>query len=158
EKFRQVIHGYSRVCFDTPYLRRFKVPDLFPPFLLLPHTGDFRIYFQHDLASSWGPNLGSGLVFQLPSQRGVQRPPDYSNLISNYSEFQHFKFSTPNSLGFHIDEWFVLPVIQKSWSGPAVNVPLKKDVWINPRIPKRFCNRIRSFFHLDTSINMWECY
>ncbi|GBM39122.1 hypothetical protein AVEN_162641-1 [Araneus ventricosus] len=105
-------------------MRRFKVPDLLPPALFLPHTGDFRVYFLSDLASSRGPDLGSGFVFPLPSHRGVERPSEYSNLISNYSEFQHFQFSTPNFIGFYIDERFFFPVFQKSWRGTVVNVPL----------------------------------
>ncbi|GBN21717.1 hypothetical protein AVEN_204711-1 [Araneus ventricosus] len=60
----------------------------------------FRGYFQHVLASFWGNNLGSSIVFSLLSQRGVKRPSGHSNLISNYSEFQLFQFSKPNFIGF----------------------------------------------------------
>ncbi|GBO07550.1 hypothetical protein AVEN_188744-1 [Araneus ventricosus] len=65
-----------------------------------PHTGDFRVFFQHDLTSSLGPNLGSSFDFPLPSQRGLKRLSDHSNLISNYSELQNFQSSTPNFIGF----------------------------------------------------------
>ncbi|GBN50515.1 hypothetical protein AVEN_15788-1 [Araneus ventricosus] len=81
-------------------LEKVQSPRLTLAHLLLPHTGDFRVYFQHDLAPSRGPNLGSGFVFALPSQRGVKRPSGHSNLISNYSEFQHFRFCTPNFIRF----------------------------------------------------------
>ncbi|GBM49205.1 hypothetical protein AVEN_103815-1 [Araneus ventricosus] len=58
---------------ETPCLRRFKVVDLHPPMFLLPHTADFRFYFQYDLASSRSSNLGRSFVFHLASQRGPQK-------------------------------------------------------------------------------------
>ncbi|GBL81130.1 hypothetical protein AVEN_83187-1 [Araneus ventricosus] len=101
EKFRQVIRGRSKVYFDAPCLRRFKVQDLLPPtHRLLPYKGDFHIYFQNDLVSSRGPNIGSCFVFPLYSQGGLKRPSSHFNLILNYSELQHFQFSAPNFTGF----------------------------------------------------------
>ncbi|GBM85031.1 hypothetical protein AVEN_248963-1 [Araneus ventricosus] len=100
ETFRQVIHGCSKVCFETPCLRRFKVPDLLPPTLLFPTRGDFHVYFQHDLASSRGPNLDSGFAFPIPSLRGVKRPSGLSNLISNHSDFHQCNPFAPIFIGF----------------------------------------------------------
>ncbi|GBO20060.1 hypothetical protein AVEN_269813-1 [Araneus ventricosus] len=65
ETFRQVFHGCLKVYFDAPCLGKFEVQNLIPPILLLPHTGDFSVYFQHNLASSRCPNLGSGFVLTM---------------------------------------------------------------------------------------------
>ncbi|GBN05715.1 hypothetical protein AVEN_207662-1 [Araneus ventricosus] len=57
-QIRQIIHGCSKVCFET----RFKVAEFlsrFPP----PPYGEFRVSFL-------GIDVGRSFVLQLPSHRG----------------------------------------------------------------------------------------
>ncbi|GBM89164.1 hypothetical protein AVEN_157753-1 [Araneus ventricosus] len=70
-KIRHIIHGCSKVCFDTPCLEGSKSQSY-----TLPHSSDkadFRFYFQRDLASSRGPNLGRTFVLPLSSQHGPRK-------------------------------------------------------------------------------------
>ncbi|GBM29899.1 hypothetical protein AVEN_246459-1 [Araneus ventricosus] len=62
-KMRHVIHGGSKVCFETS----FKVVEFYLPYPPLPLRGRFRVSF---LPSTRGLNVGRSFDVPLPSNRG----------------------------------------------------------------------------------------
>ncbi|GBM63658.1 hypothetical protein AVEN_253125-1 [Araneus ventricosus] len=117
-KIRQIIHGCSKVCFET----RFKVEEFLPPFTSPPPHGGFRVSF---LASTRGPNVDRSFVPPLASHR-VPKLESANGVL----DFEFFGISPlpihllQISLVSHTDEKFFLHVFQKLRIGTAVNAPL----------------------------------
>ncbi|GBN96508.1 hypothetical protein AVEN_84904-1 [Araneus ventricosus] len=101
-KNRHVIHGGSKDCFDTPCLRRFEVPDLFPhtQFSSSPKRWIFDFTFNMVQSRRGVPISAKPLFSRYPRSEILKRPSGHSNQISNYLEFQTSNPFAPIFIGF----------------------------------------------------------